>query len=84
VTDVERGDSVRYVDNDGNEYDAIVLEPLPDDSYVTVARTKDDDMDADDEYVGPWWEIETSVDPHAEVDEDIGSTNHCYRLGWED
>lgn len=74
---------VTYVDGDGERHQAIILEQLPDDDYVTLARPIDGVDDVREEYVGTGWEIETSVYPH-ESTEFSGTTSDTYAYipGW--
>lgn len=73
----ELGDRVTFVDGDGSEHFGIVLEPLPDDTFITVAATATDPRE---NYIGISWDIETSVFPHADIGGD--TTTYAYKLGW--
>ena len=73
------GDQVTYIDSDGEEFYAVVLEPLPDDSYITLAMTDEDPREG---YVGPRWTVETSVYPHRDTCHEHASDTHAYRPGW--
>ena len=73
------GDRVMYYDQDGDEHHAIVLEPIPDAEYVTVAVA---DGDPREGYVGTGWTVETSVYPHADLGEEYTSTAHAFTPGW--
>ena len=76
----ESGDQVTYIDDDGGEHYGIVLEPIPDAAYITLARV---DSDPREEYVGPSWEVETSVYPHDDTGHDYACGSHAFKPGWE-
>jgi len=76
-----RGDWVRYFDAAGDPHHAIVLEPMPDEEFVTVAYTS---RDALEEYVGQDWEIETSVYPHADLGDEYSETRFAFKPGWDE
>jgi len=74
------GDRVTYIDSDGIEQYAIVLEPIPDQSYVTLAVTRADPRQT---YIGPSWETETSVNPHTSLNAERTASTHAFKRGWD-
>lgn len=80
TVDPDYGDRVTYIDTDGNEDLGIVVEPIPDSEYVTVALA---DADPRESYIGTGWVIETSVYPHADLGDEYTATGHAYKPGWE-
>lgn len=75
------GDRVTYIDDDGQPHWAIILEPIPDAEYVTLAAAET--ANPQEEYVGVHWDIETSVYPHDDTGHDYACGSHAYRPGWE-
>lgn len=76
---VGSGDRVTYVDDDGGEHYAVVLEPIPDAAYLTLARA---DGDPREEYIGTGWSVETSVYPHDDMGHEMSCGSHAYKPGW--
>jgi len=74
------GDKVTYINNDGDEHNAIILEPIPDAEYVTVAVSESDPRNG---YIGPSWSVKTSVYPHADIGDEYTATGYAYKPGWE-
>jgi len=75
----ERGDHVTYIDQHGDEKYGIVLEPLPEDDYVTVAWAQ---RNPDEHYIGPEWTVETSVHPHKSLGERYYEARYAFTPGW--
>lgn len=75
----EFGDRVTYYDNEGDEQHGIVLEPIPDDEYVTLAVADEDPREG---YVGTAWDVETSVYPHADLSDEYTATTYAFKPGW--
>ena len=80
LTNPGYGTRVTYYDADGGPHPALVLEPLPGDTYITLAWA---DADPDVEYVGTGWTVETSVVPHADCGEEWTATRYAFKPGWE-
>lgn len=83
MTEVQGGDPVTYYDVEGLGNLGYVVEPLPEDDYITVAHANGQDPRRD--YVGTSWKIETSVVPHPDhVDGQTSAETHSYKPGWPD
>lgn len=71
------GEPVTYIDDDGYSHFAVVLEPIPDAAYVTLAWAP---ADPRRQYVGPDWTVETSVFPHVSTDgSGVASSTHAFK-----
>jgi len=73
------GDQVTYIDTNGDEHKALIIEPIPDAEYVTVAVA---DADPREEYVGTGWDVQTSVYPHADLGDNYTATHCAFKPGW--
>lgn len=82
MTDIQPdyGDRVTYYDGDGEPENAIVVDPVEDDEYVTVVTGADDEFG---EGYNHDVESHSSVHPHAELDDQYTATAYAFKPGWD-
>lgn len=82
MVDPEHGDLVTYYDGDENPHQAIIVDPVPDAEYVTLVRSGHEGEEFGEGYHSKVT-AETSVYPHADLDDQYTATGYAYKPGWD-
>lgn len=81
MIELDFGDKVTYYDGYGRAENAIIVDPVPDDEYVTVVTGASEEFG---EGYNHDVESHSSVFPHADCGDEYTATEYAFKPGWDD